>query len=176
MAWWNHEGVEARSAASHRRHSHIILSGPRPGSVVSEKQSAGSNRSAETILVVEDDEPIRNAVRRILEAAGYRVLPAATPMEAIELASSRRVPIHVLLTDVGLLGVTGPQLAKLIVADRPGLRVLYISGHSEAHAVPAGRVGPGTAFLQKPFTMESLLREVRGLLDQGVPREEAGGQ
>jgi DNA-binding NtrC family response regulator len=71
--------------------------------------------------------------------------------------------------------VTGPQLAKLIVADRPGLRVLYISGHSEAHAVPAGRVGPGTAFLQKPFTVESLLREVRGLLE-GLPREEAGGQ
>jgi two-component system, cell cycle sensor histidine kinase and response regulator CckA len=143
---------------------------------VSDPRSAGSTRSAETILVVEDDEAIRNAVRRILMTAGYRVLPAATPMEAIELASNGQVPIHALLTDVGLLGVTGPQLAKLLVADRPGLRVLYISGHSEAHSVPAGRVGPGTAFLQKPFTLEALLHEVRGLLDQGVPRSEAGGK
>jgi len=129
-----------------------------------------------TILVVEDDEAIRNAVRRILETAGYAVLSAATPMEAIELAANRQVPVHVLLTDVGLLGVTGPQLAKLLVADRPGLRVLYISGHSEAHTVPVGRVGPGTAFLQKPFTMEALLHEVRELLDQGASRREAAGE
>jgi two-component system cell cycle sensor histidine kinase/response regulator CckA len=128
-----------------------------------------------TILVVEDDEAIRKALRRILETAGHTVLAAATPMDAIELASNRQVPIHVLLTDVGLLGLTGPQLAKLLVGDRPGLRMLYISGHSEAHAVPAGRVGPGTAFLQKPFTVEALLREVRELLDQRAPRGEAVG-
>ena len=130
----------------------------------------------ETILVVEDDETIRNVVRRILETAGYTVLAASTPMEAIELASNRQVPIHVLLTDVGLLGVTGPQLAKLLMADRPGLRMLYISGHSEAHSVPGGRVGPGTVFLQKPFTLEALLHEVRELLDQGAPRGETGGE
>jgi two-component system cell cycle sensor histidine kinase/response regulator CckA len=141
---------------------------------VRERNATGSTRSTATILVVEDEEAIRNAVRRVLEAAGYTVLPAATPMEAIELASNRQVPIHVLLTDVGLLGVTGPQLAKLLVADRPGLRMLYISGHSEAHSVPAGRVGPGTVFLQKPFTPEALLHEVRELLDQGVPQAEAG--
>jgi DNA-binding NtrC family response regulator len=128
-----------------------------------------------TILVVEDDDAIRNAVRRILETAGYTVLAASTPMQAIELASNRQVPIHVLLTDVGLLGVTGPQLAKLLVGDRPGLRMLYISGHAEAHAVPTGRVGPGTAFLQKPFTGEALLREVRELLDQRAPLGEAAG-
>jgi two-component system, cell cycle sensor histidine kinase and response regulator CckA len=140
------------------------------------RSSAARGPSTKTILVVEDDEAIRNAVRRILETAGYMVLPASTPMEAIELASNRQVAIHVLLTDVGLLGVTGPQLAKLLVADRPGLRMLYISGHSEAHSVPAGRVGPGTVFLQKPFTLEALLHEVRELLDQGVPRGEAGGE
>ncbi len=141
-----------------------------------EQTSAGSARSTETILVVEDDEVIRNAVRRILQTTGYTVLAASTPMEAIELASDRQVPIHILLTDVGLLGVTGPQLAKLLVADRPGLRMLYISGHSEAHAVPAGRVGPGTAFLQKPFTLEALLHEVRELLEQRAPRGEAAGE
>jgi two-component system, cell cycle sensor histidine kinase and response regulator CckA len=151
------------------------LRGSEGGSVVREEKSAGTARSPETILVVEDDELIRNAVQRILSTAGYTVLAASTPMEAIEVASNRQVQIHILLTDVGLLGVTGPQLAKLLLADRPGLRVLYISGHSEAHAVPPGRVGPSTAFLQKPFTLEALLREVRELLDQRAPRSESSG-
>ena len=142
---------------------------------MSERTSAGAARSTGTILVVEDDEVIQNAVRRILQTAGYTVLAASTPMEAIELASDRQVPIHVLLTDVGLLGVTGPQLAKLLLADRPGLRVLYISGHSEAHTVPVGRVGPGTAFLQKPFTREALLYEVRELLE-GAARGQVAGE
>lgn len=124
----------------------------------------------QTILVVEDDPTIQNAIRRILETSGYAVIPATTPMEAIELASNPHVPIHVLVTDVGLLGLTGPQLAKLLVGDRPGLRVLYISGHTEADSVPVGRVGPGTAFLQKPFTLESLLSEVRELLHQNPHR------
>ncbi len=131
---------------------------------------------AQSILVVEDHEAIRNAVRRILEMAGFTVLTASTPMEAIELASNRHIAIHALLTDVGLLGVTGPQLAKLLVADRPGLRVLYISGHSEVHAVPTGRVGPGAAFLQKPFTVDGLLHELQELLDQRTPRGEAAGR
>ena len=69
--------------------------------------------------------------------------------------------------------MTGPQLARLLVADRPGLRVLYISGHSEAHSVEPGRVGPGTAFLQKPFTLDALLHAVRDVLDQGGPQPEA---
>ena len=127
----------------------------------------------ETILLVEDEPGVQDAVRRILEAAGYTVIVASTPMQAIDAASNRHVPIHVLLTDVGLLGVTGPQLARLLVADRPGLRVLYISGHSEAHSVEPGRVGPGTAFLQKPFTLESLLLAVREVLDRGGAHPEA---
>jgi two-component system, cell cycle sensor histidine kinase and response regulator CckA len=121
----------------------------------------------ETVLVVEDDPGIQNAVRRILDAAGYTVLVATTPMEAMELAADRQTAIHVLLTDIGLLGVTGPQLARLLVANRPGLRVLYISGQSEAHSLAPGRVGPGAAFLRKPFSMEALLQELRELLDQG---------
>jgi DNA-binding NtrC family response regulator len=137
-----------------------VLSGP---------QSSGS----ETILVVEDDSAIRAAVRRILESAGYKVIPVATPMEAIEIAADRELHIHVLLTDVGLLGVTGPQLAKLLVSDRPKLRVLYISGHAEADSVPLGRVGPGAAFLQKPFTLEALLQQIRELLDRGGPHDRA---
>jgi two-component system, cell cycle sensor histidine kinase and response regulator CckA len=118
-----------------------------------------------TILFVEDDATIRNAILRVLEASGYSVIPAATPMEAIEIAGRHREPIHVLLTDIGLLGVPGPHLARLLLADRPGLRVLYISGQAEAGMLP-GRVGAGTAFLQKPFSGEALLQQLRELLDR----------
>ena len=142
---------------------------------MTEGLSDRSRRRTETILVVDDDPVIRNAVRRILETAGYRVLSAATPTEAIEFASSPDVPIHVLVTDISLLGVTGTQLARLLVGDRPGLRVLYISGHSEADSVPTGRVGAGVAFLQKPFSLEALLQQVRALLDQTGTGEEARG-
>lgn len=131
---------------------------------------------SEMILVVEDDTEVRQAICRILESEGYGVMPAATPMQAIELASNRRAPIHALLTDIGLLGVTGPQLAKLLLADRPRLRVLYISGHTEAESIPPGRVGPGTMFLQKPFSMAALLHQMRQLLDLGKsPSSAAGG-
>ncbi len=125
----------------------------------------------ETILLVEDDAPTRDVVRRTLETAGYSVIPAEAPMEAIDLVSNPQVVIHALVTDIGLLGVTGPQLARLIVSDRPGLRVLYISGHAAAEEVPTGRVGPGTAFLQKPFSAEALLRQLRALLETGVGRQ-----
>jgi DNA-binding response OmpR family regulator len=129
-----------------------------------------------TILFVEDDAAVRSAVLRVLEASGYAVLPAATPMEAIELAAGYREPIHVLLTDIGLLGLTGPQLARLLLADRPGLRVLYISGQAEADMLP-GRVGAGTAFLQKPFSMEALLQQLGELLgrDRGTSGAAANG-
>ena len=123
--------------------------------------------TGETILFVDDDPTIRNTIGRILVNAGYTVLSASTPMEAIELAAGHRAHIHVLLTDIGLLGVTGPHLARLILADRPGLRVLYISGQTEADSMPPGRVGASTAFLQKPFSMEALLEQLRDLLDRG---------
>jgi two-component system cell cycle sensor histidine kinase/response regulator CckA len=121
--------------------------------------------AGETILVVEDDAVIRNAIRRILERAGYAVLTASTPVEAIELAADHEVPIHLLLTDFGLHAVTGRQVADILLRDRPSLRVLYVSGHSEAKVLPQG-VAPGTAFLQKPFSIEALVRHVRELLDQ----------
>ena len=124
--------------------------------------SAGS----ETILFVEDDAAIRRSIQRILEQEGYVVVSASTPMEALDIAANHGSPIHVLLTDIGLLGVTGPQLARLLLAERPGLRVLYISGQADAESMPPGRVGAGTAFLQKPFSMEALLRELRALLDR----------
>jgi two-component system cell cycle sensor histidine kinase/response regulator CckA len=115
------------------------------------------------ILLVEDDAAIRSGVRRILDRAGYTVLTAATPIEAIQLAADHELPIRLLVTDFGLHAVTGRQVAEVLLRDRPGLRVLYVSGHSIAKVLPHG-LPPGTAFLQKPFSMSALLDHVRELL------------
>jgi len=118
-----------------------------------------------TILVVEDDAAIRGAIQRILERAGYTVLTASSPIEAIQLAADHELPIRLLVTDFGLHAVSGRKVAEVLLRDRPGLRVLYESGHPMAKVLPHG-LPPGTAFLQKPFSMSALLHHVRELLDQ----------
>jgi two-component system, cell cycle sensor histidine kinase and response regulator CckA len=118
-----------------------------------------------TILVVEDDAAIRGGIQRILERAGYTVLTASTPIDAIQLAADHELPIRLLVTDFGLHAVTGRQLAEVLLRDRPGLRVLYASGHPVGKVLPHG-LPPGTAFLQKPFSMSALLHHVRELLEQ----------
>jgi DNA-binding response OmpR family regulator len=128
-----------------------------------------TGRASATILVVEDDAAIRKGVQRILESAGYTVLTASTPIEAIQLAADHELPIRLLVTDFGLHAVTGRQVAEVLLRDRPELRVLYASGHSEAKVLPHG-LPPGTAFLQKPFSMSALLNHVRELLDEGGQR------
>jgi two-component system cell cycle sensor histidine kinase/response regulator CckA len=132
--------------------------------------------SSMTILVVEDDAAIRGGVQRILEWAGYTVLTASTPIEAIQLAADHELPIRLLVTDFGLHAINGRQVAEVLLRDRPGLRVLYASGHSQAKVLPHG-LPPGTAFLQKPFSMSALLDHVRELLDEGgQPGEGEGGE
>jgi two-component system, cell cycle sensor histidine kinase and response regulator CckA len=121
-----------------------------------------------TILVVEDDAAIRRGIQRILDRAGYTVLTASTPIEAIQIAADHELPIRLLVTDFGLHTVTGRQLAEVLLRDRPALRVLYASGHPEAKVLPQG-LSPGTAFLRKPFSMSALLQHVRELLQQGGP-------
>jgi two-component system, cell cycle sensor histidine kinase and response regulator CckA len=128
-----------------------------------------------TILVVEDDATIRSGVQRILEWAGYTVMTASTPIEAIQLAADHELPIRLLVTDFGLHAITGRQVAEVLLRDRPGLRVLYASGHPEAKVLPHG-LPPGTAFLQKPFSMSALLQHVRELLDEGGEPGEVGAE
>ena len=127
-----------------------------------------------TILVVEDDTAIRTGIRRLLERAGYTVLTASSPTEAIQLAADHEVPIRLLLMDFGLPLANGRQVADILMRGRPGLRVLYVSGHAPADVLPHGRPAPGTAFLGKPFSVDALLRHVRELLGQGKRPGEAG--
>ena len=123
----------------------------------------------ETILLVEDDDAVRDVTRRILTASGYRVLTAESPETALSLLARRSEPLHLLLTDVVMPGMSGPQLAREVVALVPGIRVLFQSGYSDAAIAQDGAFDGGTALLAKPFSMVSLRQKVRSVLD-GPPR------
>jgi len=114
---------------------------------------------AETILLVEDQADVRLVVRRVLQNAGYTVLDASTPGDALELAGRHTGPIHLILTDIVMPQMNGRALADLLKRRCPAMRVLYMSGYADTV------LDPGTAYLQKPFTPDTLVRTVREVLD-----------
>jgi CheY-like chemotaxis protein len=118
----------------------------------------------ETIVVVEDHRPLRAVARRILAPQGYTVLEAGGGAEALAIIRKHEGPIHLLLTDVRMPSLSGPELARQILAERPHIRVLYTSGYAGG-AAPRMRLDADAAFLQKPYTAEVLLQTVRDLLD-----------
>jgi CheY-like chemotaxis protein len=120
---------------------------------------------AETILVVEDQEPVRRLTRKILETQGYAVLAAADGPEALQMAERHAGTIHILVTDVVMPGMSGREVGRRLAAGRPEMRVLYLSGYADDSIVRHGVLEPGLAFLQKPFTPETLTRRVREVLD-----------
>jgi PAS domain S-box-containing protein len=120
---------------------------------------------SETVLVVEDDPDVRSTVCSILERSGYRVLAASDGAEAQAVWKERGSEVDLVMTDLVMPGgLTGLELAQLLRRDRPGLRVLYVSGYSEEFAGRRIELGPGEHFLQKPFTLDSLLQAVRSAL------------
>jgi len=120
---------------------------------------------SEIILVVEDDAQIRGLATHVLRDNGYRVFEVANPAEALALSGKVTCPINLMLTDVALLGMSGPDLATRLASTRPAMKVLFISGYAVGgdgrHSIP--RVG--ARFLPKPFTPDPLLRSVREALD-----------
>jgi len=130
-------------------------------------QSSGGKETAqgsETILLVEDAEPLRELARELLESNGYTVLDAANGAKAIGVAEKYRDAIHLLLSDVVLPDTDGPTLAEHIIRIHPETKVLYMSGYPDAAIAHHGVLRSGIELLQKPFTTESLTRKVREVL------------
>ena len=121
---------------------------------------------AETVLLAEDEETVRRLARRVLERGGYTVLEASDGEEALRVAESYRGPIHLLVTDVVMPRLGGRDLAARLLARRPGLRVLYVSGYTEEAVQRHGVLDPGTGFVEKPFTADLLAERVRRALDE----------
>ncbi len=117
----------------------------------------------ETILLVDDEAGIRGLVRRILRREHYHVIEAGTGEEALNIAQKHPGPIHLLLTDVMMPGVNGPQLAERVKSEFPAVKVVFITGYSQ---VPPTEKLPSALLLQKPFTMTDLLRVVREAIEQ----------
>ena len=124
-------------------------------------------RGSETVLLVEDDEAVRELTCEVLEMHGYTVLAVADAGEAPRVLEGASRPIHLLVTDVVMPRLSGRELTERLRSLRPGLRVLYISGYADTAVVHHGVLDPGTPFLQKPFTPDALLRSVRKVLDGG---------
>jgi two-component system cell cycle sensor histidine kinase/response regulator CckA len=124
-----------------------------------------SRSGTETILVVEDSEGLRELTKRLLEKQDYTVLVAASADEAFEAFDRNGASIDLLLTDVVMPGISGPELSQRVVGRWPALKVIFMSGYTAATIVSDGVLNPGIAFLHKPFTAETLGRKVREVLD-----------
>ena len=119
----------------------------------------------ETVLLVEDEPRVRKLISDLLGAKGYQVLEAGRGEEALRLAESHPGPIHLALLDVVMPEMSGPEVGKLISAQRPETKLLYISGYTDEAIVHHGLLDTGTNFLQKPFLPQTLAARVREILD-----------
>jgi two-component system cell cycle sensor histidine kinase/response regulator CckA len=127
-----------------------------------------SLRGTETILVAEDEAGVRSLTREVLEKYGYTVLEAANGEEALKVAELHLGPLDLLLSDVVMPRMGGPELAQALLAQRPDVKVLYMSGYTDHPMVRRGVVNAGVAFLQKPFTPTVLVSRIREVLEAAV--------
>ena len=122
-------------------------------------------RGTETILLVEDEEAVRTLISRVLQGSGYRILEARHGKEALEICGQHIGPIHLMVTDVIMPQMSGRELAVKLAPVRPEMKVLFMSGYPDNAIVHHGVLEPGTAFLQKPFTLSALENKVREVLE-----------
>jgi CheY-like chemotaxis protein len=123
-------------------------------------------RGSETVLIVEDEHTVRELTRQVLRLQGYRTLDAANGAQALAVAAAHDGPIHLLVSDVVMPGMNGPELAGKLKAVRPETAVLFLSGYTSHAIVRGGMLEEGNNFLQKPFTPTDLAATVRSVLDR----------
>ncbi|MFN8062186.1 MAG: response regulator [Vicinamibacterales bacterium] len=125
-------------------------------------------RGSETLLLVEDEEGVRELMREWLAGHGYQVLVAANGAEALALSEKHEGPIDVLVADVVMPLMGGPALTKRLLPLRPDMKVIYVSGYADEALGDHRILESGAAFLQKPFTLQSLVQKIREILDVPV--------
>ncbi len=129
-----------------------------------DKEKRRSARGTETILFVEDEQSVRELVRDYLVGAGYCMLEASDGAQALKVAAAHPGPIHMLITDVVMPHLSGPELATKLSAERPNLKILFISGYTDDTVFRHGVLEGGVAFLQKPFNLKALALKIREVL------------
>ena len=142
---------------------YLPVSQAQPTLPAREAEPDATKGGGETVLVVEDEEAVRNLVNRILTRSGYRVLQAASGQEAIELLE-KEGPIELLLTDVIMPDMSGKELAQRLPAGSEGFKTLYMSGYTDEIVAREGILEAGVAFIQKPFNAGDLAKRVRQVL------------
>jgi CheY-like chemotaxis protein len=133
--------------------------------VVADEPDADSLRGSETVLVAEDEDGVRELLRKVLTEFGYTVLTARHGRDALMVAGDRSGGVDLLVTDVVMPEMSGRELAETLRDHQPDLKVLYISGYTDDEVVQRGISGSEVAFLRKPFASEEFVRRVRGVLD-----------
>jgi CheY-like chemotaxis protein len=118
----------------------------------------------ETILVVDDEESLRTVIVDLLSHLGYRTLSAASGQHALEVAREYQGKIDLLLSDVVMHPVSGPELAATLARSRPEMKVIFMSGYANTSLAPDGELRPGTVLVNKPFSMKILAAKLREVL------------
>jgi len=127
--------------------------------------SAESFRGWETVLLVEDEDGVRGLARKVLEMTGYTVLEARNASEAMQICERHKSPVHLMLTDVVMPGISGSELAERLKVSGHDIKVLYMSGYTDDAVVRLGILSAEIPFLQKPFTPNALAQKLREVLD-----------
>jgi len=157
--------VETATGCGTAFHVFLPLTTEADSGIGTAAQPAADLRGSETILVVEDQDDVRRFVVAALRGYGYAVLEASQPGEALLIAESQAVTIHLLLTDIVMPHLTGIELAARLKSIRAGMRVLYMTGHTEQASLGDDFFEAGHALIRKPFSAEALARKIREVLD-----------
>jgi CheY-like chemotaxis protein len=169
--------LEVRSAVGRGTSFDIVL--PQVSAIVPAKAEvpigASLPRGTETVLIVEDEDAVRHIVRRVLEGQGYGIIEARDGNDALRICAQRPDTIDLVLSDVIMPGMGGRELARALASSRPALPILFMSGYNDDGELAVSGAELGTGVLAKPFTTETLARQVREAIDRRPSNESARG-